>query len=139
MKAKQDFVIHVTKDTGDPISYKEGEPMTNIKKIVVKKGDEVPEDILQNIYLFNRDFLEIQYKDGVPVLPKELQDKKSPPLIPKRKYSMESLHKVYEKKGLQGLKEIGAKFDPPITDRSHKRLISEILTAQEKIQREGKR
>lgn len=134
MKAKQDFVVHISTDTGSPVSYKEGEPIKGIKKLEIKKGKEVPGEIERYIFLFNKDFLDLEYKDGVPQnVPEDFKQLTPPPIIPKRKYTEEGLNKVYEKSGLEGLKKIGAKFDPPITDRSYKRLITEILIAQEKL------
>lgn len=132
MKAKQDFVIYV--DSGNvPVPYKSGEDKKGIKAITVKKGKDIPKEIEEYILHTNRDFI-----DRSSEIPKELKDKTPPPIVRERKYSEEYLYKVYEKKGLTGLKEIGEKFNPSITDRSHRRLINEILAAQNRIRRTGK-
>ena len=137
MKAKVDFVFHLKEDTGQPAVYTEGESKDGIKELKVKKGEEVPEEIQEYLFLYLKDYLELEYKDGIAVVPDNLKGKEPKPIISKRKYSEESLHKVYEKDGMDGLKKIGKKFDPPITDRSYKKLINEILTAQERERRLG--
>ena len=126
MKAKQDFRIFLDKE-GTPVSYKSGDPMTGIKKIEVMKGKEIPKEIEKTILIRFPDFAEIpeEKKKEIP---------KPEPRVTKRKYSMENLVNL----SLKELKEIGAKFIPPITDRSADRLRSEILTAQERIKRTGK-
>ena len=112
---------------GTPISHKSGEPMAGLKKIEVVKGKEIPKEIEQIILVRFPSFAEI---------PEEIR-KKIPtpePRVTKREYSMENL----VNKSLSELKKIGAKFTPPITDRSADKLRSEILTAQERIRRTGK-
>ncbi len=138
MKAKQGFEYYLDKKLDIPVSHKDGEPKGHLVEIKVKRGDEIPKSIEKDILMFNKEFIELEYKDGKPVLPDHLKEVKAPPLIKKRKYTETKLHKVYEKFGLKGLKEIGATFKPSITDRSKQRLIFEILTAQERVRRTGK-
>jgi len=129
MKARQDFEMHLDSKSGAPVPYKDGDSLDGIKVVKVKKGEDVPKSVLSYLLVSGRDYLEIEEPLKV----------KSKPIIPKRKYSQESLIEVYNKDGMDGLKKIGDRFDPQITDRSHSRLISEILTAQERYIREGKR
>ncbi len=138
MKARQDFVMYVNKD-GVPIPHKSGEPLEEgAKKITVLRKHDVPQEIEKDVLMHNKEFLDIKFKDGKPVVPEHLQDVKAPPLLEKRKYSEEGLYKVFEKDGMEGLKKIGATFTPLVTDRSRNRLITEILAAQERIRRTGK-
>lgn len=127
MKARQDFVMYVSSKSNKPRPHKSGESLEGKNKIKVLKGKEIPKEIEELILRDFRDFADI---------PKEiLKDLPKPePRVTKREYSMENL----VNKSLSELKKIGAKFTPPITDRSADRLRSEILTAQERIKRTGK-
>ena len=133
MKAKQDFTFHISLENGNLVSYKEGESKKDIKEIKVKKGDEIPKEIEKEVFLFYRDFAVIEYKNGVPQVSEELQGTERPPLIPKRKYEPEQLHK----ETLEELKKIGIKLG--CISKTKVKLITEILVAQEKLIREGSR
>lgn len=126
MKARQDFRMFIDKE-GTPISHKSGESMEGKKKIEVAKGKEIPKEIEQIILVRFPSFAEIPEE-------KRKEIPKPEPRVTKREYSMENLGN----KSLSELKKIGAKFEPPITDRSKNQIISEILTAQERIKRTGK-
>ncbi|MAF50790.1 MAG: hypothetical protein CMH64_01735 [Nanoarchaeota archaeon] len=138
MKASEDFVIVVDKD-GLRVPYKSGDPKTGLKFTQVKKGSQIPEAYLKEIAEKNIDLIaDIVYEDKVPInLPKgvglPVVSKKMK--IKKRKYSQESLTKIKNEEGFSALKKIGEEFG--VTDRSSKRLIVEILRAQEEKQRAG--
>ncbi len=80
----------------------------------------------------------LEYKDMKPILPKEYERVVEMPKkmkIERRKYSQESLTILYGKEGFSALKKIGEEFG--VTDRSSRKLIVEILRAQEERQRKG--
>lgn len=127
MKARQDFVMYVNSDNV-PVSYKSGDPLPKgVRKITVSKGGNIPQEIEKDIFINHRDYVVVT-KEMMKDIPK------AKPIVEKRKYSMENLTNL----SLRELKKIGAKFKPPITDRSKDKIISEILTAQERIRRTGK-
>ena len=132
MKSSQKFTMYIDSN-GVPGSHKSGEPLKGLKEVKVLKGQEIPKEIEAHVFMFNKEFIKLGEKP-----PEEIKDKKAPPIIPKRKYTEDSLYKVYDKDGMSGLKEIGKTFDPPVTDRSKNKLITEILAAQERIRRTGK-
>ena len=138
MKALDNLVIVLDKN-GHRVPYKHGDSKAGLKFIEVKKGTEIPKAYLKDIAERNIELLAgIEYKDkvpqnlpegvGIPVVSKKLK-------IKKRQYTQESLTKIKNEKGFSALKEIGAKFG--VTDRSSRRLITEILNAQEEKQRAG--
>lgn len=138
MKASEDFVIVLDKE-GRRVPYKSGALKEGLKFIEVKKGTEIPKSHIKTIAEKNINLVAgIEYLDkvpqnlpegvGIPVVSKKLK-------IKKRQYSQESLTKIKNEEGFSALKEIGAKFG--VTDRSSKRLITEILKAQEEKQRAG--
>ncbi len=138
MKATEDFVIILDKDK-IRTPYKDGDPKKDLEFIAVKKGKEIPADFIASIVATNINLVEVQYKDKNPILPKELRP--TPPEEPKemkikkRKYTQDSLNTVYDEQGFSALKKIGEEFN--VTDRSSRKLIIEILRAQEERQREG--
>ena len=137
LKATEDFVIVLSK-TGMRIPYKEGDDKTDLKFIKVEKGKDVPKEHIQNIVDRNLELLDLEYKDKKPILPKEYE--RVIPVakemkIKKRKYTQESLTVLYGKEGFSALKKIGEEFG--VTDRSSRKLIVEILRAQEERQRKG--
>lgn len=141
MKAKQQFVVYLDKE-GNPTSYYSGEPKEVTKK-EFKVNDEVPDALVADLLKSNPDYLQVEYKAGQFDLTEEELVKfnmksgkiERPPIVEPR-YSQENLTKIFNEKGLKGLKEIGDKFG--VTDRSSKNLIMEILKAQEKHRRERK-
>ena len=137
VKARQDFELYLDK-SGNPRSYKEGEPLGETIKVSVKKGEDVPSEVLNLVFNNIPDYLDLKYKNNDIVISKELKlelEKKHK--IPKKlklepkkqeKYTKESVLEILDKKGFKALKLIGKKFN--VTDRSSKRLIQEILDAQ---------
>ncbi len=137
LKATEDFVIVLSK-TGMRIPYKEGDDKTGLKFIKVQKGKDIPKDYTQQIIDRNLELLDLKYKDKRPILPKEYERVAEAPKkmkIERRKYSQESLTILYGKEGFSALKKIGEEFG--VTDRSSRKLIVEILRAQEERQRKG--
>ncbi len=128
VKARQDFVLYLDK-SGNPLPHKEGEPLGEARKVLVKRGKEVPSEVLKLVFNNIPDYLDLKYKNNniltTPEIEKALEEK--PSKVPK-KYTKESLLEVLAKKGFKVLKLIGKKFN--VTDRSSKRLIQEILNAQ---------
>ena len=138
MKATKDFTIILRE--GIRVPYKEGDDKTNLKFIKIKKNQEIPNEHIRNIIERNLELVDVEYKDKKPILPKEFSPEPKPikkMKIEKRKYSQESLTKLYNEEGMSALKEVGKEFDPLVTDRSYRRLIAEILRAQEERQRKG--
>ncbi len=138
MKATEDFVIALNKDRVR-VSYRVGVEYKDIEFIEVKKGKEIPEEFIKNIIEHSIQLVDVQYKNRVPILPKELQPGSKPVSkkmeIKKRKYTQDSLTKIKNEQGFSALKEIGKEFG--VTDRSSNRLIIEILREQEEKQRAG--
>ncbi len=138
MKAIEDFVIALNKDRVR-VSYRVGVEYKDIEFIEVKKGKEIPEEFIKNIIEHSIQLVDVQYKNRVPILPKELQPEPKPVSkkmeIKKRKYTQDSLTKIKNEQGFSALKEIGKEFG--VTDRSSNRLIIEILREQEEKQRAG--
>ena len=130
IKARQDFVMYLDK-SGNPLPYKEGDPLGEARKVSVEKGNEVPSEILNIVFYNIPDYLDLEYQNNNIIVSKELKLKleKKPKVSKKQeKYTEESLLEILDKKGFKALKLIGKKFN--VTDRSSKRLIREILKAQ---------
>ncbi len=137
MKAIEDFVIAVNKK-GFRVSYRVGVEYKDLTFIKVKKGGEIPEKFIKEIIARNLELVDVKYVFRVPQLPKEYMPEIVTPKvmkIKKRKYTQESLTKIRNEGGFPALKKIGEEFD--VTDRSSKRIITEILIAQEERQRKG--
>ena len=140
MKASQEFTMFIDKH-GQRASYKEGDDMKDLKRVVIKKGQEVPPAYVKELIEGNLDLLDVVYVNKVPQLPKEWDKviKKKPVprtlKIKKREYSQESLTVIYNKKSFAALRIIGDRFG--VKDRSSRKLITEILKAQEEKQRAG--
>ena len=123
MKARQDFTYFIDLKTKSPTSVSGGDSLKNVKIYDIKKGDEIPKAIESYIAMYNPEFVELS------TIPKGT--KKAPPRYGRGPlYTRENLSKVYNENGMKGLKEIGEKFG--VTDRSHAKLITEIIKAQEK-------
>ncbi len=136
MKALQDFVI-ITNEGGTRITYKEGAPKKGLIFTQIKKGKEVPRRFLKDLVEKNLNLLDIIYVEKRPTnIPKDLGVVLPEPpkemKIKKRKYSQDSLNIIFNEKGFSELKKIGQTFG--VTDRSSRRLIVEILKAQEEQQ-----
>ena len=133
MKAIKDFVVYVDKDS-NLVSHSRSESLDGKKKISVKKGETVPEEIVQPLLTNLPDYLEIEIKQGRLVIPEKYKRKKNI-RIKKLGYTREQLNNIYNEKKMKGLREIGSKFDPPIVDRSAQRLIAEILKAEVQLRK----
>lgn len=141
MKAKQHFVVYLDSD-GNMTSYYSGEAKKVTKK-EFKVNDEVDDVLTADLLKRNPDFLQVEYEAGQFKLTEEELVKynmksgkiERPPLVEPR-YSQENLTRIFNEKGMKGLKEIGAEFG--VTDSSSKNLIMEILREQEKHRRERK-
>ena len=138
MKATQDFRIIVNK-ARLRVPYKEGDSTKGLEFINVKKGHEIPSEFISDFIAKNLEYVDVLYKDKKPILPKELQpDAPEEPKemkIKKRKYTQESLNTIYDEQGFSALKKVGEEFG--VTDRSSRKLVVEILRAQEERQRAG--
>jgi len=140
MKAAEDIVIVFHEKDKVVVPYKDGDSKKGLKFIKVKKGEAIPDEHLERIANTNLEKIAgIIYEDKFPTnLPKGIY---KPELtgtvlkIKKRKYTQESLTKVYNEKGFSELKKIGAEFG--VTDRSKRRIITEILAVQEERHRKG--
>lgn len=141
-KAGEDLVIIMNKE-GAIVPYKEGDPKTELTFTKIKKGETIPKEFLKRFVERNIEKIgDVEYKDKLPInLPKDLGIISKPVpkemKIKKRKYSQESLTDIYEKDGFSALRKIGLEFDPPVKDNSSRRIIVEILRAQEERQRAG--
>ena len=139
MKARQDFEIGIDKQGERVIGL--DKPLS--KKLYFKVGDEVPDKYLKDLIQFNREFLDIEYINGKPNVPDELQPKVIPKIIP-RKYSQEILTKLINSlgkaKALEELKKIlKEEFNETTTSKDPNFIaFTKILTAQERIRRTGK-
>lgn len=133
MKSAQDFTVIVDK-LGTRVPYKEGEPMPiNHRKITVSKGEDVPEEILNDILQFNRDYLDMS------TLPPKMEIPKSKPLIEPRKHSMESLTILInqdKKKAVDIMQNIlKEEFQYHSTSKRNNYLRNKILELQESKRR----
>jgi len=140
MKAAENITIVIHDKDKNLVSYKDGDSKAGLTFTVIKKGEEIPSNLLRNLVERNIEKIgDIIYKDKRPTnLPKDfnVESKTSTKMeIKKRKYSQNSLTKIYNDKGFSALKKIGEEFG--VTDRSYRRLINEILTVQEERQRKG--
>ena len=142
MKAGEDLII-IIDESGTLVPYKEGDSKDGLTFKTIKKGTEIPGEFLKRFIERNLEKIgDVIYKDKVPInLPKDL-GLTTPPVskkmkIKRRKYSQESLTEIYNKDGFSALRKIGQEFDPPVIDRSYRRIIVEILRAQEERQRLG--
>ncbi len=140
MKAGEDLVIIKNKD-GTIVPYKSGDSTKDLTFKTIKKDTEIPNEFLKRYVDRNIEKIsDVKYVDKFPInLPKGFEKTPEPASkvmkIKKRKYSQDSLNTVYDEKGFSALKKIGEEFN--VTDRSSKRLIIEILRAQEERQRAG--
>ncbi len=140
MKASEDLIIIRNKD-GTIVPYKSGDSTKDLTFKTIKKNTEIPKEFLKRFIERNIEKIgDVEYKDMFPVnLPKGFEKTPEPSSkvmkIKKREYSQDSLNTIYDEKGFSALKKIGKTFG--VTDRSAKRLIIEILRAQEERQRAG--
>ena len=142
MKAGEDLTIRLDKKSGAIVPYKSRTPTDGLKFIVIKKGEDIPTKLLKRYIDRNLEKIgDVKYVDKRPInLPKDLY---APPVvsttmkIKRRKYTQDSLNEIYNEKGFSALKEIGREFDPIVKDNSSRRIIVEILKAQEERQRAG--
>ena len=140
MKAAEDLVIVLDTKQKVIVPYRDGDSKKDLEFIKIAKGKEIPDKYLERFVRCNIEKIEgVVFKEGVPTnLPKGLW---KPELFPtkfkikRRKYSQESLTVLYNEKGFSALKTIGSEFN--VTDRSYKRLITEILAVQDERQRKG--
>ena len=140
MKAAEEIIIVRNKIHKNIVPYKDGDSKVGLEFTVIKKGSEIPKEHLIRLISSNMELIgDVEYVDKVPInLPADLYNRpevSKEMKIKKRKYTQNSLTKIYNDKGFSALKEIGAEFG--VTDRSRKRLITEILAIQEERQRKG--
>lgn len=138
MKSLDNFTIVLRR--GLPIPYKDGDSKKDVEFVKVKKGEDIPKKILKLVIERNLIYVDVKYINKVPQglptdiglsLPEVSKELKIKP----RKYTQNSLTKVYNDNGFSALKKIGEEFGT--TDRSYRRLIVEILKLQEERQRKG--
>ena len=141
MKAKQNFVVYLD-NQGNMTSYYSGE-QKEVTKLSFKIEEEVPDNLAADLLKTNPDFLQVEYEGGQFKLTDEelvkfnlKSGKIERPAIVEPRYSQENLTKIFNEKGMKGLKEIGNNFG--VTDSSSKNLIMEILRAQEEYRRTRK-
>lgn len=143
MKAKQSFTVYMD-DKNNFVPHYSGDSMDGKTKIDVLKGKDVPDFIVADLLGANPDYLEMEYEQGrVKISDEELvrYGMKSakierPPVIEPR-YSQETLTKIFNEKGIDGLLEIAKKFGI-VKFSPKKNPIMEVLKAQEKSRRERK-
>ena len=140
MKADEDLIIIRNKE-GVIVPHKSGDSTKDLTFKTIKKGTEIPKEFLKRFVERNIEKIgDVEYVDKFPVnLPKELGIVPTPASktmkIKKRKYTQDSLNGIYNEKGFSALKTIGKEFG--VTDRSSRKIIVEILRAQEEKQRAG--
>lgn len=140
MKAGEDIVIVMHKKDKNQVPYKEGDSKDDLEFHTIKMGSQIPDKYLKRLAERNLELIgDVVYKDKYPInLPKGIL---TPPEVPtemkikKRKYTQDSLTQIYNEGKFSALKKIGQEFG--VTDRSSRRLIVEILRAQEEKQRTG--
>jgi len=105
MKARQEFVLHID-EKGNKIPWK-GDLKKGIKELKIKKGDEVPKEFIKDLIVYNLDLLDVQFKEGRPVLPEEYVPTKAPePIVKIKKHTQNKLTKVYNAGGQDALEKI---------------------------------
>jgi len=114
---------------------------------VFEKGSKCPESEVARLLRYNREYLELEYKSGIPQITKAQEEKygvsfkPEPPKemkIPKREFSQESLTVKLADVGAKKFKEWAEKkFGEDKIDRrkSAKSIITEILRMQEEERR----
>ena len=70
MKANQDFELVLDKKSGKRIPYRDGEAV-EVTKLNIKKGEEVPAEFVHDLAMSNPEYLELEFKEGKYVMPKE--------------------------------------------------------------------
>ena len=83
MKARQDFEVFVTDGTIYP--HYEGDSIGKKIRITIKKGKEVPQEILSYLIQHNPDWLEIDENEKGEILQKKSALRKAPIIKPKPK------------------------------------------------------
>lgn len=107
MKARQDFEIAVDKKTGARVGYY-GAPDENTKLIKVKKGGKIPDKYLLDLIQSNIDYVDVEFKDGVPQIPKELLAKP----VKEQKYTKPEFIALNREEQEKELKKLGIQFTP---------------------------
>ena len=126
MKAAQDFVIYEGKE-GHLVPYYSGDSLDGIKKISIKKGEEIPSKHLKDLVNHIPDYVELEYVNNDIVIPKELRKKPKKAKDEKKEkkgYTKEELDNMRFSKLKSMAKEMGH------TGRSKSGLIKHILENQ---------
>jgi len=112
-----------------------------------KKGDKCPESEVSRLLQHNREYLDLKYEDGLPLLNDDEQKKyefntaeikaksKKEMKIKVRAYSQDSLLEKLNKLGDAGFKEWAKGLYPNLVKKTSKGMIIEILKIQEEERR----
>lgn len=123
MKAAQDFELYENNE-GNLVPYYSGDSLTGIKKISVKKGEDIPSKHLKDLVNHLPDYVELKYKNNDMIIPEELRKKPKKEEKKLKGYTKEELNDMNFSK----LKEIAEKLGQ--TGRSKTGLIKDILANQ---------
>lgn len=128
MKARDDFTLLVDKD-GNRVFQPYTEIPKGLKQLKFKKGDEVPKEYIGDLLTLNQEYLDIQYKDGVPILPDGIVATKKKP---RSEYQF-TRDELTEKLNVMGFTKFRdwSKKKFGLTDVSGSKLITEIIKKQE--------
>lgn len=105
---------------------------------LIKKGDEVPESEIVRLFNYNREFLDLQYDEGLPVLSEADQKKlgdpswkpKAKPFKITKKVTMEELTQKMNELGASEFKEWAEKkYGEKVVDKrkAGKNIIVDII------------
>lgn len=127
--ARESFEVYVDKDF-NRVPYKDGNSLKDINKIVVKKGEEIPSELLSSILQYNRSWVDTATikEDEKPMV----KNSKPQPL----KYDMNLLIKIENKLKDKSkiialyLKIIREEFKSDSTSKNVGYLRNKILTLQ---------
>lgn len=145
MKAAQNFEV-IVDAKGNRVyqAYMDYETIPKgHKRLEFKVGDTIPKNLLVDLLMFNKEYLDVEIKNGKMVLPSDIkidiegvlkEENKAARLPPK--YSRENLTQKCNKMGFNKFRDwTKKKFD--LTDRSEAKLITEILKMQDTMRNKG--
>ena len=128
MKARQDFTIYVDK-VGTPTSHYSGDSLKDKKKIVVKKGDEVPKDLHSYFLQLHSDWIDLSSVTEDERTKAIQVSKEKPVKKKKKKLTKKEVNYLTKKEQTAYLKELGYTGKIPKRESS---VISLIMKLQEK-------
>ena len=139
MKAKESFVVYVD-DKFVRHSHYSGDTLSEgIRKLEIKKNDEIPAELILNLLTYNREYLDLETATAEELNLETIP----PPKITPRKYSQNSLtvlvNSLPSRKADDELRKIlKDEFGHSTTITNVGKLTNKILELQERVRRGDK-